>query len=91
VQIKKYYPEIKSILTAAMIDKRLRQLDQIPEIDYWRDGYDEHKAETRAARQAELFAKNRSKLERKENKPVPTLLPAANLRVGIPTNQHTAI
>lgn len=23
-------------LSSAMIDKRLRQLDQIPEIDYWR-------------------------------------------------------
>ncbi len=81
-----------------MIDKRLRQLDQIPEITYWRDDYEELKAGTMAEKQAEMaarqtavFAKSRAKWgrQKKENKPVSTLLPAANLRVRISTDQST--
>ena len=70
-----------------MIDKRLRQLDQIPEIDYWRDGLEEHRSETKvettATRQAALFAKVRAKLDEYQYNPLPTLLPAGNLRVRI--------
>ena len=90
MQIKKHYPDIKGILTAAMIDKRLRQLDQIPEIDYWRDAFEEHMAETMKARQAAVFAKARANVDRKENKK-PTLLPAANLRVRVSNSLHTTI
>ncbi|KAK3719634.1 hypothetical protein LTR37_004171 [Vermiconidia calcicola] len=35
-KIKKRCPSMAVHLSSAMIDKRLRQLDQIPEIDYWR-------------------------------------------------------
>jgi hypothetical protein len=35
-KLKSSYPELKGMLTTAMVDKRIRQLDQQPEIDYFR-------------------------------------------------------
>ncbi len=37
-KIRRTFPSLHGILTTAMIDKRLRQLDQDIEIDYWRVG-----------------------------------------------------
>ncbi|KAK0824137.1 hypothetical protein LTR73_008004 [Friedmanniomyces endolithicus] len=37
-KIRRTFPSLRGILTTAMIDKRLRQLDQDIEIDYWRVG-----------------------------------------------------
>ncbi|KAK4550566.1 hypothetical protein LTR36_000145 [Oleoguttula mirabilis] len=37
-KIRRTFTELNGILTAGMIDKRLRQLDQDVEIDYWRVG-----------------------------------------------------
>ncbi|KAK5676923.1 hypothetical protein LTS10_010687 [Elasticomyces elasticus] len=37
-KVRRTFPSLKGILTTAMIDKRLRQLDQDIEIDYWRVG-----------------------------------------------------
>ena len=34
--IRGFFPEIKNALMVGMIDKRIRQLDQIPEIDYFK-------------------------------------------------------
>jgi hypothetical protein len=88
--MKYCYLDMKGALTTAMVDRRLRQLDQIPEITYWRDDYAVPKAQTKAERQAAVFAKSRAKLEKmekKENKPVPKLVSEVNLRVSIPTSQ----
>ena len=38
VKIRRTFPDLKGTLTAGMIDRRLRQLDQDIEIDYWRVG-----------------------------------------------------
>lgn len=35
-KLKQFFPELKGTLSVGMIDKRLRQLDQIPEIDYFK-------------------------------------------------------
>lgn len=37
-KVRRVFPELNGTLTPAMIDKRLRQLDQIPELDYWAIG-----------------------------------------------------
>lgn len=39
-------PNLKGIISPAQIDKRLRQLDQIPEVDYWRRPYTSGAAST---------------------------------------------
>ncbi|KAK5108890.1 hypothetical protein LTR62_007692 [Meristemomyces frigidus] len=38
IKIRRTFPSLRGTLTLAMVDKRLRQLDQIPELDYWRVG-----------------------------------------------------
>lgn len=35
-KVRQQYPQLGGVLTASMIDRRLRQLDQDIEIDYWR-------------------------------------------------------
>lgn len=37
-KVRRVFPELTGTLTPAMIDKRLRQLDQIPELNYWAVG-----------------------------------------------------
>ncbi|TKA24113.1 hypothetical protein B0A50_06853 [Salinomyces thailandicus] len=37
-KVRRTFPQLRGILTPAMVDKRLRQLDQDVEIDYWRIG-----------------------------------------------------
>lgn len=37
-KMRRTFPELRGTLTPAMVDKRLRQLDQDVEIDYWRIG-----------------------------------------------------
>ncbi|KAK3064530.1 hypothetical protein LTR53_018462, partial [Teratosphaeriaceae sp. CCFEE 6253] len=37
-KVRRTFPSLRGVLSAAMIDKRLRQLDQDVEIDYWRIG-----------------------------------------------------
>lgn len=37
-KIREMYPQLGGVLTPSMIDRRLRQLDQDIEIDYWRAG-----------------------------------------------------
>lgn len=37
-EVRQLYPHVRGVLTPAMVDKRLRQLDQNIEIDYWRAG-----------------------------------------------------
>ncbi|KAK5137110.1 hypothetical protein LTR08_001119 [Meristemomyces frigidus] len=37
-RVRRAFPWLQGVLTTAMVDKRLRQLDQDIEIDYWRVG-----------------------------------------------------
>ena len=36
-KLKEYFPELKELITTAMLEKRLRQLDQDPQISYFSD------------------------------------------------------
>lgn len=72
--IKQSYPELKGPLSAAMVDKRLRKLDQQPEIDYFRSNEVANKAEAAA-----------TPFDEKENVPSGQ----GNLRVGLPTNHYS--
>lgn len=67
--IKQSYPELKGTLSAPMVDKRLRQLDQQPAIDYFRSNELVNRARAAAA-----------PFDGKENLPVGQ----GNLRVGLP-------
>ncbi|EMC96600.1 hypothetical protein BAUCODRAFT_482665 [Baudoinia panamericana UAMH 10762] len=37
-KIRRAFPQLRGVLTTGMVDKRLRQLDQVVEIDYWKVG-----------------------------------------------------
>ena len=69
--IKQSYPEIKGTLSSAMVDKRLRQLDQQPEIDYFRSNELVNRARAAA-----------SPFDEKENTPGGQ----GNLRVSLPVS-----
>lgn len=52
-KIRQLQPRLRGVLTPAMIDKRLRQLDQDIEIDYWRAGLQyKHASEAREVEDA---------------------------------------
>ena len=58
-KVRRVFPELNGTLTPAMIDKRLRQLDQIPELDYWAIGLAKNEKQQRRgkAKAAEIESK----------------------------------
>ena len=71
-KIKDFFPETKGVLSSAMVDKRLRQLDQIPEVDFWRSDELAKKARDARANAAVDMAtplRTDSRVAGKENSP----------------------
>lgn len=71
-KIRRVFPEIHGTLTPAMVDKRLRQLDQIVELDYWAIGLAKTEKQQRKDKAKIAVADNRW-LDSSN-----TLLPAGN-------------
>ena len=71
-KIKEFFPEVVDALTVSMLDKRLRQLDQIPELDYFKPSARELTQEASAKEGNMLLTppkSNRRGMVVKENSP----------------------
>ncbi|KAI5367527.1 hypothetical protein Slin15195_G026570 [Septoria linicola] len=71
-KIRRVFPEIHGTLTPAMVDKRLRQLDQIVELDYWAIGLAKTEKQQRKDK-AKIAVPDNWRLDSSN-----TLLPAGN-------------